>query len=247
MCPRRRSTKTRISSRKSLSEQKAPQYAAPPVVQPKVQRKTDSELPEWKPGGSGKASPLERLRHSAGVQAKPEPKGSHAIVQRTLEEVESSLDSGQTLDGVESLTPSSTGSSGVSSGGDAIVQRTLDQVEARLAPGKTLGGLEAFCRTVEFSPENIGFLRACRVWRGLGRGANVAAQTKIYDKYIASYGAINIGSPMRTEIDNRQQQSVTDGVPDVTIFDKAEKEITRLFVNDVVPRYNREAEDTKIG
>ncbi|MDJ1172855.1 hypothetical protein [Roseofilum capinflatum] len=52
---------------------------------------------------------------------------------------------------------------------------------------------------------------------------------------------------MRTEIDNRQQQSVTDGVPDVTIFDKAEKEITRLFVNDVVYRYNRQAEDTKLG
>lgn len=248
MSPRRRSPKTRISPRKSLLEQKAPQYAASPVVQPKVQRKTDQELPEWKPGGSGKASPLERLRHSAGVQAKPEPRGSHAIVQRTLEEVESSLDSGKTMDGREALTPSSTGSSGVSSGGDAIVQRTLEGVEARLGPGKTLGGLEAYCRTVEFSPENVGFLRACRVWRGLGRSANVAAQTKIYNKYIVSYGCINIADdPTRQDLVARQRDSVTSGVADVTIFDDAEREVTRLLTSDVVPRYNRQAEDTKLG
>lgn len=242
MSPRRQA-QTRISSRKSLLEKKAPQYAAPPVMQPKLQRKTERELPEWKPESSRKPSPLERLGHS-GTQAKPELRGSQAIVQRTLEEVESSLDSGKTKDGVESFTSSSTGSSG----GDAIVQRTLDHVEARLGPGKTLGGLEAYCRTIEFSPENVGFLRACRVWRGLGRGANIAAQTKIYNKYIVSYGCINIAyDPTRRDLVARQQQSVTSGVPDVTIFDAAEKEVTRLLVNDVVPRYNKQAEDTKVG
>lgn len=244
MSPRRRQTKTRISARKSLLEKKAPHFAAPPVVQPKLQRKTESDLPEWKPESSRQSSPLDRLRHSGTLQAKPEPNGGQAIVQRTLEEVESSLDSGKTMDGVESLTPSSTGSSG----GDAIVQRTLDHVEATLGPDKTLGGLEAFCRTVEFSPENIGFLRACRVWRGLGRGANVVAQTQIYNKYVVSYGCINIPDvPIRRDLATSQQDSVNSGVPDVTIFDAAETEVTRLLVNDVVPRYNRQQEDTKVG
>lgn len=206
MNPRRRQTQTRISARQSLLEKKAPHFAAPPVIQPKLQRKTETELPEWKPDSSRQSSPLERLRHSGTLQAKPELRGSQAIVQRTLE-----------------------------------------QVESRLGEGKTIGGLEAFCRTIEFSPENVGFLRACRVWQGLGRGANLAAQTRIYNKYIVGSQTINISSSQRIEIINRHRQSVASGVPDVTIFDNAEKEITSLLTSNVVPRYNKQAEDTKVG
>lgn len=259
MSPRRRQTKTRISSRSSLSEKKAPQFAAPPVVQPKLQRQIDRELPEWKPGGSGQSSPLERLGHSPSVQTKLEPRsgvgqnGGHAVVQRTLDEVEAKLGSGKTTDGLESFTQSTTESSPVNSsgvesgGGNAVIQRTLAGVEAALGQGKTIGGLEAFARTIEFSPENVGFLRACRVWRGLGRGANITAQTKIYNKYIVSYGRVNLSFRVRDALVTRQQDSVTSGVPDVTIFDDAEKEVTSLLVSDVVPRYNREQEDTKLG
>lgn len=39
------------------------------VIQPKAAKKTQKELPEWKPGGST-PSPLEGLRNSAAVQAK---------------------------------------------------------------------------------------------------------------------------------------------------------------------------------
>ncbi|MDJ1169893.1 DUF4157 domain-containing protein [Roseofilum sp. BLCC_M154] len=72
MSPRRRQTKTRISRRKENPESSSPQFAAPPVIQPKAQRKTEQELPEWKPGGSGKPSPLQRLQPSATLQAKLE-------------------------------------------------------------------------------------------------------------------------------------------------------------------------------
>jgi hypothetical protein len=72
MSPRRHQTKTRISRRKETSENASPQFAAPPVIQPKAQRKTEQELPEWKPGGSGKPSPLQRLQPSAALQAKLE-------------------------------------------------------------------------------------------------------------------------------------------------------------------------------
>jgi hypothetical protein len=72
MSPRGRQTKTRISRRKETSESSSPQFAAPPVIQPKAQRKTEQELPEWKPGGSGKPSPLQRLQPSAALQAKLE-------------------------------------------------------------------------------------------------------------------------------------------------------------------------------
>ncbi|MDJ1172859.1 hypothetical protein [Roseofilum capinflatum] len=72
MSPRRRQTKTRISRRKENPESSSPQFAAPPVIQPKAQRKMEKELPEWKPGGSGKPSPLQRLQPSATLQAKLE-------------------------------------------------------------------------------------------------------------------------------------------------------------------------------
>ncbi|MDJ1178164.1 DUF4157 domain-containing protein [Roseofilum sp. BLCC_M91] len=72
MSPRRRQTKTRISRRQETSENASPQFAAPPVIQPKIQRKIERELPEWKPGGNSKSSPLQRLQPSAALQAKLE-------------------------------------------------------------------------------------------------------------------------------------------------------------------------------
>ena len=66
MVTRRR--QTRISARQSLRQQQEPQFAAPPVLQPKVQQTTEQKLPEWKPGGSRKSSPLQRLRNSRPVQ-----------------------------------------------------------------------------------------------------------------------------------------------------------------------------------
>ncbi|MDJ1169894.1 hypothetical protein PMG71_10695 [Roseofilum sp. BLCC_M154] len=72
MSPRRRYIKTHVSRRKETSENTSPQFAAPPVIQPKAQRKMEKELPEWKPGGSGKPSPLQRLQPSATLQAKLE-------------------------------------------------------------------------------------------------------------------------------------------------------------------------------
>ncbi|MDB9517990.1 DUF4157 domain-containing protein [Roseofilum reptotaenium CS-1145] len=87
MNPRRR--QTRISPRQSLlaQKEKAPQYAVPPVVQPKIQRKTGSELPEWKPSESRKSSPLERLRYSAGVQAKLEIGQPHDPYEQQADQV----------------------------------------------------------------------------------------------------------------------------------------------------------------
>ncbi|NET54914.1 MAG: DUF4157 domain-containing protein [Symploca sp. SIO2E6] len=45
-------------------------FTAPPVVQPKAEKKPDTKLPEWKPGGSREPSPLQRLIESKAVQAK---------------------------------------------------------------------------------------------------------------------------------------------------------------------------------
>ncbi|MDJ1178165.1 hypothetical protein PJF56_04740 [Roseofilum sp. BLCC_M91] len=72
MSPRRRQTKTRISRRRETSENASPQFAAPPVIQPKIQRKIEWELPEWKPRSNSKSSPLQRLQPSAALQAKLE-------------------------------------------------------------------------------------------------------------------------------------------------------------------------------
>ncbi|MEM9543044.1 MAG: DUF4157 domain-containing protein [Cyanobacteria bacterium P01_E01_bin.42] len=65
-----RQHQTRTSTRKSAIGQKQPQFTAPPVVQPKAAKKSKERLPEWKPGGSGIASPLARLQQTAAVQTK---------------------------------------------------------------------------------------------------------------------------------------------------------------------------------
>ena len=40
------------------------------MIQPKAVKKPDAKLPEWKPGGGGAVSPLQRLLDSKGLQAK---------------------------------------------------------------------------------------------------------------------------------------------------------------------------------
>lgn len=59
----------RTFSQKSSSGKKQPRFTAPPIIQPKTAKESTAELPEWKPGGSGITSPLERLRDAAAVQA----------------------------------------------------------------------------------------------------------------------------------------------------------------------------------
>ena len=59
-----RQYQTRTSSQKSSSGKKQPQFTAPPVIQPKADKKAKAELPEWKPGGSG-ANPLAGLQQTA--------------------------------------------------------------------------------------------------------------------------------------------------------------------------------------
>lgn len=60
----------RTSTQKSAIGQKQPQFTAPPILQPKATKKAKQQLPEWKPGGSGRPSPLARLQQTAAVQAK---------------------------------------------------------------------------------------------------------------------------------------------------------------------------------
>ena len=48
----------------------AAKFSPPPVLQPKAEKKPDAKLPEWKPGGSGAVSPLQRLIDSKAAQAK---------------------------------------------------------------------------------------------------------------------------------------------------------------------------------
>ncbi|MBP0015419.1 MAG: DUF4157 domain-containing protein [Roseofilum sp. SBFL] len=55
---------------KTSAHKAKPQFAAPPVIQPKATKKRKPELPEWKPGGSGAVSPLQRLIDSKVAQAK---------------------------------------------------------------------------------------------------------------------------------------------------------------------------------
>ena len=72
MVIRRRQTKTRISARQPSRQKKKPQFAAPPVIQPKVQRKTAKELPQLKTVIGRHPNPLERLRNSQSVQRQVE-------------------------------------------------------------------------------------------------------------------------------------------------------------------------------
>ncbi len=245
MTRHRHQYQARISPRQSTPESKTPRFTLPPIVQPKLQKKTPTELPEWQPGKSRAPHILQRLRDSPALQtqsaiSQPQdlshpPTDAVALAHRVLGQIISPAPATQRDHNTNTVQPSSH---------HTVIQRTLERVEAKLKSGKTLGGLEAFARTVEFSPENIGFLRACRVWRGLGRGANIAAQTSIYNKFITK---INIPSAVRAELNNRHQASVAAGVPDVTIFDVAEREIADLIISNVLPRYNAQAEDTVLG
>ncbi|MDJ1184708.1 hypothetical protein [Roseofilum casamattae] len=83
MVTRRRKSKTRISSHQSSSQNQEPQFAAPPVIQPKVQRKTDGKLPQVKRGRH--SNPLERLRNSGALQTKLERGRSNHPEQQPAE------------------------------------------------------------------------------------------------------------------------------------------------------------------
>ena len=64
------SRQTRISTKKSSSLPPTSSFKAPPVIQPKAQKKPDAKLPEWKPGGGGATNPVQRLLSRKAVQAK---------------------------------------------------------------------------------------------------------------------------------------------------------------------------------
>ena len=64
------SRQTRISTKKSSSLPPTSSFKAPPVIQPKAQKKPDAKLPEWKPGGGGNTNPVQRLLNRKAVQAK---------------------------------------------------------------------------------------------------------------------------------------------------------------------------------
>ena len=64
------SIQTRISTKKSSSLPPSASFKAPPVIQPKAEKKPDTKLPEWKPGGGGNTNPVQRLLSRKAVQAK---------------------------------------------------------------------------------------------------------------------------------------------------------------------------------
>ena len=63
------SGQTRIS-KKSSSLPPSASFKAPPVIQPKAEKKPDAKLPEWKPGGGGNTNPVQRLLDRKAAQAK---------------------------------------------------------------------------------------------------------------------------------------------------------------------------------
>ncbi|MDJ1184710.1 hypothetical protein [Roseofilum casamattae] len=85
MVIRRRQTKTRISSHQPSRQKKKTQFAASPVIQPKVQRKTAKELPQLKSVIGRHPNPLERLRNSPSVQRKVERGQSNNLDTQQLE------------------------------------------------------------------------------------------------------------------------------------------------------------------
>ena len=62
-----RQYRTRTSAQKSSSAKEPSRFVPPAIAQPKAENSPEEQLPEWKPGGSGK-SPL--IRFQQALQAK---------------------------------------------------------------------------------------------------------------------------------------------------------------------------------
>lgn len=123
------------------------------------------------------------------------------------------------------------------SGGNTPIQRTMDDVVSQLPNGAKWSDFTSYALS-EFNQEGPSFLQAASVYRKMGRGTTVAAAQKIYDKYCAvgSSKEINVSSRVRGNLTQAMTDSTTSGVPDVLMFDAAEREITSLC-GDILIRF----------